>query len=314
MSQAPSTLGIITTSRRLPMAPTSVERSSRHQGESRLLTRVHSGVPPRSTSRPIVARPSRAAIFRSPGMASSRFPRRMSVFFATSGSFAAIFSFDGSKKWMHRDGLTGISRSGSGAPSASDLKNDRGFRIAPTVTIPAGTTETARAGADGRRDEAACRAGRCAYSRAGTPAPVPMRNPDLHGSAPDESPVALLLIDVINDMDFAHGPELLRHAIPMADRIAALKARARRARIPAVYVNDNFGRWQSDLGKILAHCIDDDTLGRPVAERLRPADDDYFVLKPKHSGFYSTTLEVLLRYLGAETLILTGMATDVCVL
>jgi nicotinamidase-related amidase len=141
-----------------------------------------------------------------------------------------------------------------------------------------------------------------------------MRNPDLHGSAPDESPVALLLIDVINDMDFAHGPELLRHAIPMADRIAALKARARRARIPAVYVNDNFGRWQSDLGKILAHCIDDDTLGRPVAERLRPADDDYFVLKPKHSGFYSTTLEVLLRYLGAETLILTGMATDVCVL
>jgi nicotinamidase-related amidase len=54
--------------------------------------------------------------------------------------------------------------------------------------------------------------------------------------------------------------------------------------------------------------------GHSIAERLKPKTDNYFVLKPKHSGFYSTTLDVLLEYLGAETLILTGVATDICIL
>src|SRR5678815_2531833 len=146
MSHGPSTLGIMITSRRSPMAPTTVLKSSRHHGESRLLTRVQSGVPPRSTVRPILASPSRAATLRSAGIASSRLPSRMSVFFATSGSFAAIFSFDGSKKWMQRDGVTGISRNGSGAPSARGLKNDRGFRIGRKATTPARATEMRNVG------------------------------------------------------------------------------------------------------------------------------------------------------------------------
>jgi nicotinamidase-related amidase len=72
------------------------------------------------------------------------------------------------------------------------------------------------------------------------------RKEDLHGSAPDEAEAALLLIDVINDLDFPDGEQLLRHAMPMARAILALKERARRAGIPAIYVNDNFGRWQSN--------------------------------------------------------------------
>lgn len=55
-------------------------------------------------------------------------------------------------------------------------------------------------------------------------------------------------------------------------------------------------------------------IGRPIAALLQPEDDDYFVLKPKHSGFFSTQLEILLKYLGAETLILTGFAGNLCVL
>ena len=140
------------------------------------------------------------------------------------------------------------------------------------------------------------------------------KNKDLHGSAPDESPVALLLIDVINDLEFEEGERLLAHALPMAERIRELKRRCKQAGIPVLYVNDNFGRWQSDFNRILTHCLEDDVLGRPIAERLRPDPDDYFVLKPKHSGFFSTTLEVLLEHLGARTLILTGMAADICVL
>jgi nicotinamidase-related amidase len=143
---------------------------------------------------------------------------------------------------------------------------------------------------------------------------MPSRNQDLHGNAPDTSPVVLLLVDVINAMDFESGEQLVEHALPMARRIAELKRRAKAAGVPAVYVNDNFGRWQSDLRNVLEHCLEDDVPGRPVAELLAPEEDDYFVLKPKHSGFFSTTLDTLLEYLGARTLVLTGVAANICIL
>jgi nicotinamidase-related amidase len=79
-------------------------------------------------------------------------------------------------------------------------------------------------------------------------------------------------------------------------------------------VNDNFGRWRSDFRKQVQHCLGEEVVGRPIAALLQPDDDDYFVLKPKHSGFFSTQLEILLNYLGAETLILTGFAGNLCVL
>jgi len=140
------------------------------------------------------------------------------------------------------------------------------------------------------------------------------RNPDLHGNAPDKSPVALILIDVINALDFDHGEQLLEHALPMARNIAALKRRARQLGIPTVYANDNFGRWQSDLNQVLDHVLNDGVPGRPLAEILHPEKDDYFVLKPKHSGFFSTQLDILLDYLGARTLIITGVQANICVL
>ncbi|MCC7418749.1 MAG: cysteine hydrolase [Planctomycetaceae bacterium] len=136
----------------------------------------------------------------------------------------------------------------------------------------------------------------------------------LHGSAPDQAATALLLIDVINDLEFPGSEALVAQAIPMAERIAALKERARAADIPAIYVNDNFGRWRSDFRAQIHHCLHDDVKGQPVARILQPHDDDYFVLKPKHSGFYSTVLDVLLEHLGVRRLILTGIAGNICVL
>jgi nicotinamidase-related amidase len=143
---------------------------------------------------------------------------------------------------------------------------------------------------------------------------MPAKNDDLHGNVPDKSPVALLLIDVINDLEFPGGDVLLDYALPMAARIGVLKRRAKQAGVPAIYVNDNFGKWQSDLGKLIAHCLDDGVRGRPLVERLLPEEDDYAVLKPKHSGFYSSTLDTLLAYLKARTLVLTGLTGNVCVL
>ncbi len=143
---------------------------------------------------------------------------------------------------------------------------------------------------------------------------MPSKNPDLHGNVPDKAQVALLLIDVINDLEFPEGEKLARQALPMARRLAALTERARTAGIPVVYVNDNFGKWQSDLTRLLEHTLGTENRGREMVELLRPLDDDYFVLKPKHSGFFSTTLDILVEYLQARTLILTGVAGNICVL
>ena len=139
-------------------------------------------------------------------------------------------------------------------------------------------------------------------------------NADLHGNVAHSVPVALLLIDVINDLEFPEGAEMLPEALKMARAIKKLKVRAKAAGIPCIYVNDNFGIWQSDFRSVVQHCLEDGVCGAPLAQMLEPEEDDYFVLKPKHSGFYSTTLDTLLEYLDAKALIITGLAGNICVL
>ena len=136
----------------------------------------------------------------------------------------------------------------------------------------------------------------------------------LHGMVPDKSPVAMVLLDVINDLEFEGAEKLQRYILPMAKRLAELKHRAKQEKIPVIYVNDNYGKWQSDLNKLIDRCVKEDVRGKKLVELLRPDEDDYIVIKPKHSGFFSTNLEVLLKYLNAQTIILTGIAGDICVL
>ena len=135
---------------------------------------------------------------------------------------------------------------------------------------------------------------------------------DLHGSAPDECRVALLIIDMINAFDFEGAEAMLPRALAAARAIASLKRRARLAGVPVVYVNDNFGKWRSDFREVLERCLR--SPGGEITALLKPDQDEYFVLKPKHSGFQHTTLDVLLAHLGCETLILTGVAGNFCVL
>jgi nicotinamidase-related amidase len=80
---------------------------------------------------------------------------------------------------------------------------------------------------------------------------MPEKNVDLHGSAPDKHKFALLLIDVVNDFDFPEADQLLKHARPMAQVLLRLKRRAKKAGVPVVYVNDNFGPMEIRLS---AHC------------------------------------------------------------
>lgn len=144
--------------------------------------------------------------------------------------------------------------------------------------------------------------------------PTPIDNPDLHGNAPDNAPVALVLIDVINDLEFEGGEDLLETALPLAHRLRELRRRAREHGIPTIFANDNFGRWRSDFNAIVGHCTADDVRGCEISRLVQPDADDYFILKPKHSAFYETPLDLLLRYLGSRTLILAGLTGDRCVL
>jgi nicotinamidase-related amidase len=137
------------------------------------------------------------------------------------------------------------------------------------------------------------------------------------GEAPVAVPVsgtALLLIDVINDLAFDGSEELVAQAELMAAPLARLKRRATAAGVPTIYINDNFGQWRSDFRRTVAHCTARSSPGHRVSTRLRPTARDYFVLKPKHSGFFDTTLDTLLETLGIRRVILTGMAGNICVL
>jgi len=136
----------------------------------------------------------------------------------------------------------------------------------------------------------------------------------LTGDAAEHCPVALLLIDVINDLEGPESEPVARFVGPMAEKVAALKRRAKQAGVPCVYVNDNFGRWRSDVRDLVEHCRREGARGKPMVDLLAPDADDYFVLKPMLSGFYGTALDALLRHLGVRTLVLTGLCANACVL
>ena len=94
----------------------------------------------------------------------------------------------------------------------------------------------------------------------------------------------------------------------------SLNSKQRNIGVPFLYVNDNFGQWQSDFKHLVTRCVKDGTRGAPVARELVPQRDDYFVLKPRHSGFFQTPLDLLLQNLHARKLIICGLTTDSCVL
>jgi nicotinamidase-related amidase len=141
-----------------------------------------------------------------------------------------------------------------------------------------------------------------------------IQNEDLHGNVPDSAGVVLLLVDIINDLDFPNNSTILKKAVTLGKNVAALKKYCSQLRIPAIYVNDNRGKWRSDFPAVLAHCRRPEAPGRPLVERVIPDLRDYVVLKPKHSAFFATPLDILLTYLKVTTVILAGLTTNACIL
>lgn len=132
-------------------------------------------------------------------------------------------------------------------------------------------------------------------------------------AAPAPGATALLIVDMVNDFDFPDGNELLARATKIASRILGLRHQADRLGVPTFYVNDNYGQWRSERSAIVEACAREPR-ARDLVLRMAPRDDDYFVIKPRFSGFYATNLPVLLPQLGVSRLVLTGVAADICVL
>jgi nicotinamidase-related amidase len=137
---------------------------------------------------------------------------------------------------------------------------------------------------------------------------------DLHGNVLDRSGAVLLLVDVINDLDFPDNEHLIEVAPGLAKRILRLKSRCARAGIPTIYVNDNKGRWRSDIQEVVKFSKRSSSAGRKLVTLLEPRRNDYVLLKPKHSIFFGTPLDLILQSMGIHTVIMAGLTTNACVL
>ncbi len=124
----------------------------------------------------------------------------------------------------------------------------------------------------------------------------------------------LVILDMISCWRFPDAAALKRQAARAAPAIATLKRRCAAAGVPVIYANDNSGQWRSDFKFIVDESLDSQGLGAEITHQLQPAPDDYFVLKPKHSAFFATPLEILLDHLSAKRLIIAGVAGDQCVI
>ncbi|RYF74826.1 MAG: cysteine hydrolase [Comamonadaceae bacterium] len=134
--------------------------------------------------------------------------------------------------------------------------------------------------------------------------------------APDTAPegTVLLIIDMVSCWDFPDAEFLLPQAARIAPLIATLKARCRERGMPVIYANDNRGRWRSDFRSLVTESLAGESDGSHITRTLLPGEEDYFVLKPKHSAFFGTPLDLLLQHLEARRVVLTGVSSDQCIL
>jgi nicotinamidase-related amidase len=136
------------------------------------------------------------------------------------------------------------------------------------------------------------------------------------GAAPDaltRSATVLLLVDFINPLQFDGAEDIAAAALAAAKMTLRLKRRLAARGVPAIYANDNYGLWRSDFREVLARCRALGGAAGEMARLLAPGPRDLTILKPRHSAFYATPLELLLGQIRAKRLVLAGLAADICV-
>ena len=128
------------------------------------------------------------------------------------------------------------------------------------------------------------------------------------------SKTVLLLVDFVNPLTFDGAAELAPSALEAAKQAAKLRRRLSAEGVRTVYANDNYGQWTSDFKALWRHCRALPGTAGKIARLMTPRRDDFALLKPRHSAFYATPLDLLLGQLRCKRLIVTGVAADSCVL
>jgi nicotinamidase-related amidase len=127
------------------------------------------------------------------------------------------------------------------------------------------------------------------------------------------SPRVLLLVDFVNPLNFPGADDLAPAALEAARATASLKERLAREGVATIYANDNYGIWQSDFHSLVSTCLGIEGVPGEIARLLYPQAEDITILKPRHSAFYASPLELLLTEMEAKELVICGLASDMCV-
>lgn len=128
------------------------------------------------------------------------------------------------------------------------------------------------------------------------------------------SKTVLLLVDFINPLKFDGAELIAPSALEAAQQTAALRRRLAREGVRTVYANDNYGTWTSDFKALHKRCAAQRGVAGQMARMLAPTSKDFTLLKPRHSAFYATPLDLLLEQLRCRRLVIAGLAADSCVL
>jgi nicotinamidase-related amidase len=123
---------------------------------------------------------------------------------------------------------------------------------------------------------------------------------------------ALVVIDMINTYDHDDADLLLPSVKACVPAVTELISRARQHDTPVIYVNDNFGQWRSHHGELLETALKGQHAD--LVEAVAPDEDSLFVVKARHSIFFETPLDYLLRQEGVGHVVLCGQVTEQCVL
>jgi nicotinamidase-related amidase len=123
---------------------------------------------------------------------------------------------------------------------------------------------------------------------------------------------ALIVIDMLNPYDHEDAAPLMASVERVLPALERLIDAAKSREIEVVYVNDNYGDWSAGRPELVARALD----GKAphLVDPILPADDCPFVVKARHSIFYQTQVEYMLRQIGVDRIALSGQVTEQCVL
>jgi len=129
-----------------------------------------------------------------------------------------------------------------------------------------------------------------------------------------QSKMAILVIDMLNEYLDPKGKLFCGECREIIPKIQKLVEFGRNRGIPIIYVNTSLLSEGEPIAKKWGVHAIRGTWGAEVIPELKPKDGDRIIFKRTYDGFYNTELELTLRSMGIETVVVTGIHTHVCVL